>query len=408
MSGKRVYMRLSKEMVDQLLLIDHEYYIQFVCDDGTMVVWLLQALYGCIDSGKLWYELFKDFAVSQGYLPNSCEPCVFNKVINGNQVTFALHVDDLLITSVDEKAIDLTIGLFRDRFKEMSVKDGPVVPYTGMSMDFTNEGEVKISMKHCVEEIIRFYEVKGKASTPASSELFSIDENSSQLTSEDRIKFHSTVAKLLYLAKRTRPDVLLATNFLTTRVKNPTLEDSDKLDRVMRYLNSTVDLGIVLRPDPSPISIVAHVDASFGTHPDGKGHTGMCIALGRGPVYIKSSKQRIVCKSSTESELVALSDSSSQVIWCRDFLESQGYSMGPAVIYQDNMSTMRLAEKGRSTSERTRHISIRYFFIKDRVDAKEIIIKHLGTEDMTSDMLTKPLQGSLFLKMRDKLLNWRM
>jgi hypothetical protein len=67
---------------------------------------------------------------------------------------------------------------------------------------------------------------------------------------------------------------------------------------------------------------------------------------------------------------------------------------------------MKLAEKGRSTSEKTRHINIRYFFVKDRVDAGELLITYLSTDEMIADVLTKPLQGTLFVKLRNLLLNY--
>jgi hypothetical protein len=63
---------------------------------------------------------------------------------------------------------------------------------------------------------------------------------------------------------------------------------------------------------------------------------------------VQSSKQKIVSRSSTEAELISLSDSVSEVIWCKDFLESQGYQLAPPVIYQDNMSTMAIAKKGKT------------------------------------------------------------
>jgi hypothetical protein len=108
----------------------------------------------------------------------------------------------------------------------------------------------------------------------------------------------------------------------------------------------------------------------------------------------------------TESELISLSDSVPQAVWSRDFLSNQGYKIDPALIYQDNKSTIALAEKGRSTSDRTRHINIRYFFVKDRIDQGEIKVQYLPTEDMIADILTKPLQGVLFRKLRKQLLNW--
>ncbi len=136
-----------------------------------------------------------------------------------------------------------------------------------------------------------------------------------------------------------------------------------------------------------------------------KGHTGTFITLGKGAVYSKSAKQKIVCKSSTEAELVGLSDSLTPVLWLRNFVEALGYSMGASLVHQDNKSTIILAEKGRSTSQRTRHMNIKYFYVKDRIDAKEIKITHTGTKHMIADFFTKPLQGGQFLELRALVLN---
>ena len=76
--------------------------------------------------------------------------------------------------------------------------------------------------------------------------------------------------------------------------------------------------------------------------------------------------------------------------------------MGPAIIYEVNMSTIALVKNGKSNSDKTRHITIRYFGIMN----KEISVNDMPTEDMIADILTKPLQGTLFKKLRDKLLNW--
>ena len=111
-------------------------------------------------------------------------------------------------------------------------------------------------------------------------------------------------------------------------------------------------------------------------------------------------------KSSTEAELIGISDMLPQVIWTRDFLAEQGYKCWPARLFQDNQSTMALANKGFSTSEKSRHIAIRFYFVKDRIDAGEVVVEYLPTEAMIADVLTKPLQGTLFRKLRSELMNW--
>jgi KUP system potassium uptake protein len=128
------------------------------------------------------------------------------------------------------------------------------------------------------------------------------------------------------------------------------------------------------------------------------------ITIGSGALYVKSMFQKLVSKSSTEAELIGLSDTIGQVVWTRNFLEALEYNMEPATVYQDNLSTIAMVHNGAPTSHRTRHINIRFFFTKDMEERKEIKLEYCPTEDMLADFFTKPLQGALFIRMRDKIL----
>jgi hypothetical protein len=90
----------------------------------------------------------------------------------------------------------------------------------------------------------------------------------------------------------------------------------------------------------------------------------------------------------------------------RQFLISQGSKMGPVIMYQDNMSCIAVLARGRSGAERTRHIAIRYYWTKERVDNGEMRIVHKGTKEMYANILTKPLQGSQFIYERECLTGW--
>jgi hypothetical protein len=273
-----------------------------------------------------------------------------------------------------------------------------------MLFDFSESGAVKITMDNYIKEVLHGWDIKGTAVTPATEDLFTI-RDSPNLSVEMTKNFHSDVATLLYPAKRVRPDILTAITFLTTRVQKPTLEDWHKLDRVKKYLNGTQGLGLRLQADKM-VALQSYIDASFGVHSDWKSHTGSCQTLGRGAFYSKSVKQKLVTKSSSEAELVAFSDEVSEGIDSMYFLQEQGYTVPPVTVHQDNKSTITLASKGRSTSQRTRHVHIRYFFVKDRIDSNEIRVVHTRTDDMIADILTKPLQGEQFRELRAALLNW--
>ena len=144
----------------------------------------------------------------------------------------------------------------------------------------------------------------------------------------------------------------------------------------------------------------AYVDASFGVHEDMKSVTGVVIMIGAATIYVKSGKQKIVTRSFTEAELVGISDALSQIIWTKEFLSHQGIRSGPVSLFQENQSTICLANKGRSTSDKTRQVKIRYFFIQHYLETKEIKIEYLPTGEMVADLFTKPLHGRVFSKHR--------
>ena len=160
---------------------------------------------------------------------------------------------------------------------------------------------------------------------------------------------------------------------------------------------------MILKAD-TPLKLYCYVDASYAVHVDGKGRTGNVVTLGRGALKIMSTKHNIVTKSSTEAEIVGVSDGMGSNLGLMYLMEEQGYDIKPLILYQDNTSAITLMEKGRSTSQRTKHIATRYFFVKDRISAGEIKLVHVGTKSMIADFYTKPLQGDLFRGMRDKIM----
>lgn len=390
-------------------------YKQFTNDDGSVIVKLDKALYGCIESALLFYKHISGTLLSLGFIKNAYDMCVFNKTVNGKQCTVTIHVDDLKVSCVDKAVLDDLVKDLIKVYKKVNVHDGKVLDYLGMDFDYSERGTVKVSMTTMIEDMLNEHGVTGIASTPAAVYLFKVGDKENFLEEKEKEIYHSLVAKLLYIAKRARPDILTAIAFLSTRIKQPTVEDNKKLMRVLEYLNGTKDLCLYLSSkrnctsgtgcEPTTLSIHAFIDSSFAVHLDGKSHTGAMISLGAGSIYAKSSKQKLVTKSSTEAELVGLSDALSQVVWSRNFLKEQGYEVSPATIYQDNKSTITLAERGRSTSARTRHVGIRYFLVKDYLDRGEVKIEYKKTSDMAGDFYTKALQGELFRKHRAMIMN---
>ena len=145
------------------------------------------------------------------------------------------------------------------------------------------------------------------APTPAKKDLFTVDDGSEQLDKRQGEIFHSIVTKLLYVSKRARTDAQLAIAFLCTRVSCSTEQDWKKLIQLLQYFNGTLDMPLILGAD-SLAESKSCVDAAYAVHDDMKSHTGGATSLGCGAIMCKSTKQKLNTKSSTEAEVVGLSD----------------------------------------------------------------------------------------------------
>ena len=238
-TGLTVHMRLDRNMTDIMIKLAPEYR-NYVDTKECVVVRLDKALYGCVESAALWYENLRDSLSELGYLANAHDICVFNKRNEyGVQCTVAVHVDDLMIMSTDEGMIEAFVTGLIKRYGDITRKNGPVVNYLGMVFDLSTVGTAKVSMCGYVEDMLKESGTVGGARTPATEGLFDVRECAGMATEEQRVRFHRLVAKLLYLAKRARPDYPTAVAFLATRVTKCSTDDLVKLERLLKYVCCT-------------------------------------------------------------------------------------------------------------------------------------------------------------------------
>jgi hypothetical protein len=127
--------------------------------------------------------------------------------------------------------------------------------------------------------------------------------------------------------------------------------------------------------------------------------------MGRGFPIVTSTKQKLNTRSSTETEIVGVDDCMPAICWSRYFMEAQGYQVIENIVYQDNKSAILMERNGKaSSSKRTKHINIRYYFVTDRVEKGELTIEWCPTGDMIGDFMTKPTQGAMFKRFRDQIM----
>jgi hypothetical protein len=407
---EKVHVKLEGKLAELMVLTAPETYrtsISLESGKKVLYVKLKKALYGCLKSALLFYQKLSGDLVEEGFEINPYDPCVANKTINGKQLTIVWHVDDLKISHVDPQVVTNTLTWLESKYGELRTTRGKKHNYLGMDMDFSKTGEVSISMiKYLQETIEKFPEnIEGSVSSPAAAHLFEINDQATKLEDERAQLFHTIVAKLLWICKRSRPDIHTAIAFLSRRTKEPDEDDWKKLRRLLIYLHSTLDMPLTLQAN-NLHTIQWWVDGAFAVHNDMKSHTGITMSLGKGSIYSSSTTQKINTRSSTEAELVGVNDGMSQIMWTRYFLEEQGFEIKNNIIYQDNTSAILLEENGKKSSgKKTRHINIRYFYIQDRVEHNEIQVKFCPTDEMVGDFFTKPLQGAKFRKFRAIIMN---
>jgi hypothetical protein len=159
--------------------------------------------------------------------------------------------------------------------------------------------------------------MNGTSPTPVSDNLFDVDDDSPSLNEKESDFFRRSTARLLFAAKRARPDLQnlqVSAAYLCTRVKSPNGSEYRKLTRGIKYLRLTVYIPLILGWDATG-KLTWPVDASFAVHKDMRSHTGAVLTLGQGALMSMSIKQKINTKSSTEAELVGVDDAMNFVEW---------------------------------------------------------------------------------------------
>ena len=406
-----VYLRIPADVAELLIRIDPTY-ADFKEKNGSVVVKLDKALYGCIESSKLWYDFVSEWLLSLGFMVSDRDPCVFNVTTPaGYQCTVVIHVDDGKVSTVDEEYMKFFVNELIVKFGEVKIREGKRHDFLGLILDYeTFPQKCWVSQPGLISSMIELGEehnIIGVAESPAAVNLFEVDIESPLLKEDKKEVFHRLTYQGVYATTRSRPDFGCVTSFLAQRVLSPTEQDWRKLCRFIKYARSTKDLGLILGGDEI-LNLCIHnfSDAALGSYADGHSHGGSFLSFGTGAVMSKSHKLKTIPLSSTEAELYEATDGAKMSSATLQFMDSMGMDLRPVVFHQDNQSAIRLESVGRSTSFRTSHIRTRYFFMHMLVENGDIRIVYTPTDEMWADILTKPLVGEKFLLMRDTLLGY--
>ena len=308
-----IHMKLEGTLAELLAKCDPPKYQPYLAmEHGKPVLYveLVKALYGTIRAALIFWRKFTKQITEWGFTMNPYDWCVANKMVHRSQLTIMWHVDDLKISHVDKEVLEDLLKQLDGAFR----KDGPLTIHRGKKHDYLGMW-LQVQMFNYIDNMLDDLpdNMCGMVTSPAADHLFSVSDTGKKLTREQSEMFHHNVAKLLFLCKRARPDIQTAVAFLTTRVMTPDEDDYKKLAWVMRYLRGTKTMPLTLEADNLQ-QVKWWIDGAFATHWDMRSHTGRALSLGKGVITGISTRQKLMTRSSTEAELVAIDDCMSLIL----------------------------------------------------------------------------------------------
>jgi hypothetical protein len=375
------------------------------------LVKLNKCIYGLKQAAYEWRKHLHNSLIQLGFIQNRSDACVYRKDIENNYLIIATHVDDVLSATNNSIMKDWFLENIQ-KFYKITISD-PLTEFIGMSITrdlenrtitLTQPGYLKNLENKFQKLLPKNYKLHYPA-TPMSAIESKLTNANDNLTQDDQEIYMALVGSLLYASVMTRDDIKFAMAYTTSAMKQATNHHMTTAIRILHYLLGTQQLGRTLGGF-SNLNFWATADSSYASHDDRKSHYGFSLHFGEksGAFYSTSKKAKIMAISSTEAEYIALFEAAKVIAWARQFLDDLGFHQKlPTLLFEDNMSTILLVKNGNDKGK-TKHMDVRYHYIKELVDTGKIILQHLPTNDMISDILTKPLVLGPFTYLRNKLL----
>lgn len=359
------------------------------CDSSDLVWKLKRALYGLKQAHKSWYKRLCTVFEALGFTRSEADHSVFFKVEDGTIIIVAVYVDDKLILSKDQKVINqLKVRLAA----EYDLTDlGEARWILGMEIIRDREKRmIELSQRRYIESILERFEMGSSrpVATPMDPNTKLVKVNEAEV---DVKTYQSALGALMYAMLATRPDIAFAVGALSKFAATPGQAHWTALKRVYRYLRGTANMCLTYRGN-SETDLLAFVDADWASDiNDRRSTTGFVFLISGGAISWSSKKQTSVALSSTEAEYMAAAAATKEAIWLKTFLSELNFSKThPITLQIDNQSAILLA-KNAMFHERTKHIAIRYHFIREKLEEGEICVEYVPTNEQVADVLTKPL-----------------
>ncbi|KAJ9536815.1 hypothetical protein OSB04_un000039 [Centaurea solstitialis] len=364
----------------------------------THVYILDKALYGLKQAPRAWYDHLSNALLENGFYKGKIDPTLFIKNEGDDILLVQIYVDDIIFGSTNSDMCTWFSDLMTTRFEMSMLRE--LSFFLGLQVLQKPDGILINQSKYIGDLLKRFHmDTSSVAKTPmASGTLIGADPKGKPV---DQKTYRAIIGSLLYLTA-SRPDIMFATCFCARFQANPKKSHMMAVKRILRYLKGTPNRGLWYLKE-SGFELVAFSDADHGgCQLDRKSTSGHVQFLGDKLVSWGSKKQHCVSTSTAEVEYVAAASCCSQVLWMRTQLRDYGYNFNHIPIYCDSKSAIAITCNPVQHT-RTKHIDIRYHFIKDHVERGTIELYFVNTEYQLADLFTKPLDEKRFNFLISKL-----
>jgi hypothetical protein len=358
--------------------LDEIVYIEFpegFCEPGYVLI-LNKALYGLRRAPRLWQKDFSKTLQSLGLTPVNEDICLFT----GDRVIIMFFVDDILILhrAEDEELAQKIVQGLKKQYKLRDIDETKMFLGIQIIRDRPNR-KLWLSHEAYINRITERYHLVTDRPPRAPSSGINLQKYERTATANQIHQYMQKVGSLIYPAVIVRPDIAKMASKLAEFNTNPGPQHIAAADHLIQYLYGTRKLAIEYSQSShasSEVFVIAS-DAAYADNPDRKSSQGYICMLYGGPVDWQAAKQKTVSTSTTEAELLALSEAAKNVFWWKRLFNAIQFDPQHQIaILCDNHQTIRLLRNDEPfISTRLKHVDIHQHWLRQEVQLGHIIVK---------------------------------
>lgn len=349
---------------------------------------LIKGLYGLKQAPRIWSHKFKEEIEKIGFNMLKSDNCVFK---HDKGIYLCIYVDDGLILARDRRDIQQVIKQLKQVFNIRVVQN---TTFVGLEIEKIENGFL-IHQESFALRILERFKMQDcstvTAPLPTGHKLTELSEDDKSVD----CPYREAIGSLLYLAANTRPDLLHAVTLLSKFSSDPKEKHWAALKRVMRYLKGSLSKGLCFQKQDN-LRITVYTDSDHASDVQSrKSITGSIALISGGPVTFRSTQQGLVASSTTEAEYIAAAETLKDIIWITFFMKELDISHDKPTLRCDSMTAIKLI-RNPEFHRRTKHIDIKYHFIRDYLAKDYFNLEFVPSEKQIADYLTKAIPRDQF------------